>query len=107
MFSAALLAAVCYAQAAPQEMRTTAQNLNFAEGIPGSAPPGWFLGPAQTPFYTAAIASRASCFGWGRCAMVRVDAEFSSPASRLAETFIVVKNDGEWKIREHQAVRGR
>jgi uncharacterized protein (TIGR02246 family) len=36
-------------------------------------------------------------------AAVRVDAEFST-APKLAETFLVVKDEGEWRIRVHQAV---
>jgi uncharacterized protein (TIGR02246 family) len=36
-------------------------------------------------------------------AAVRVDAEFSA-APKLTETFLVVKDEGEWRIRVHQAV---
>ena len=38
-------------------------------------------------------------------AVVRVNAEFSAPAAKLAEVFMVVKHEGEWKIRVHQAIQ--
>lgn len=46
----------------PREMRAAVENLNFAEGIPDSPPPGWFLGPEwfmppHPPIYEAKTAS--------------------------------------------------
>jgi hypothetical protein len=36
-------------------------------------------------------------------AVVHVIAEFSEPASTLEETFLVVRDDGGWSIRVHEA----
>lgn len=71
---AAFLAAVCSAQSAPSGMRAAFQNLKFAEGDPGSAPPGWFLGPVMpphAPIYVAETASGASCHSGRQCGTVR------------------------------------
>lgn len=73
---AVFLAAFCHAQSAPREMRATFENLNFAEGNPGSPPRGWFLGPEwfmppHAPVYTAETASGSSCKGGRQCGWVR------------------------------------
>jgi uncharacterized protein (TIGR02246 family) len=36
-------------------------------------------------------------------AEMRVLAEFADPSEQLEETFLLVREDGEWKIRVHQA----
>ncbi len=38
-------------------------------------------------------------------AVMRVVAEFDDPAERLNETFLLVREGGEWKIRVHQAMK--
>ncbi len=60
---------------APPEMRTTIENLKFIEGSPGSAPPGWSLGPywfspQMVPAHEAQLVSGASCNGSRQCATV-------------------------------------
>lgn len=37
-------------------------------------------------------------------ALLRVDAEFDDPSQKLEETLFLVTEDGEWKIRMHQAM---
>ena len=37
-------------------------------------------------------------------AVVRVNADFPEYKSRLLETYLLIKDDGQWRIRVHQAV---
>ncbi len=56
---------------APVEMRPVAENTGFMEGTLGAFPPGWYLGPQQTPDYAAEIASGAACHTGLQCGVVR------------------------------------
>jgi hypothetical protein len=59
----------------PREMRPAAENLQFIEGAPGAAPPGWLLGPYWwnpqiVPAHEAQTESGQSCNGSRQCATV-------------------------------------
>ena len=60
----------------PKEMRAAAENLTFAEGNPGSDPPGWLLGPdwfrpaGTLPAHEAKIVTGTSCSTNQQCAVV-------------------------------------
>ena len=60
----------------PEEMRAAVENLNFAKGNPGNAPPGWFLGPdwfrpaGTLPAHEAKIVTGTSCNANQQCAPV-------------------------------------
>jgi hypothetical protein len=60
----------------PAKMTANMQNLTFADGSPGIAPPGWLLGPEwwfrpAAPAYAAETVSGAACSIGKRCAHVR------------------------------------
>ena len=57
----------------PEEMNTTAQNVDFAEGTPGSAPKGWVLPQrfSQVLTYGAFNVPFEACDGSQQCATVR------------------------------------
>lgn len=59
----------------PRELRPAIENLKFAEGAPGTAPSGWFLGPywwnhQVMPPHEARIVSGPSCNGSPQCATI-------------------------------------
>jgi hypothetical protein len=59
----------------PREMRATVENLKFIEGLPGAAPPGWFLGPYWwnpqiVQAHEAQLVLGPSCNGGRQCATV-------------------------------------
>jgi ketosteroid isomerase-like protein len=94
---ATFLGAACYAQSAPREMRGTFQNLDFAEGRPGAAPPGWFLGPPHTPVYVAETASGASCNAGEQCGTVRsIREDAANGLSFLYQVVDATRYRGSW-----------
>src|SRR5580658_1687323 len=62
--------AACCAQPRPEWLQDHFENIDFSAGTPGQMPPGWHLGPARTPDYTAQIVVGA-CDGNRRCANVK------------------------------------
>jgi hypothetical protein len=57
------------------EMKTEAENLNFADGAVGAAPKGWLLGPEwfmppHVPIYEAITVPAAQCHGGRQCVTV-------------------------------------
>ena len=57
------------------ELKTSAENLNFADGAVGSAPKGWLLGPAwawppHAAIYEAINVPAEQCHGSQQCATV-------------------------------------
>jgi hypothetical protein len=72
-----------YAQSPANDFSPTFKNLSFAEGAPGSTPPGWYLGPEwflapHVPVYKAEIAAGPTCKSGGQCAVVSSLREDSS-----------------------------
>jgi uncharacterized protein (TIGR02246 family) len=93
----AILCATCFAQPAPREMRPTFQNLDFAEGKPDAAPPGWFLGPQHTPLYVAETTSGASCNGGKQCGAVRsIREDAATTGSFLYQVVDATQYRGKW-----------
>ncbi len=77
----------------PPELRPVAENLHFTEGVPGSTPPGWLLGPEwfmppHAPVYEARIASDSSCNGSQKCAAVQSVRE--DPSVRMCFLYQVI-----------------
>lgn len=59
----------------PEDMKTSAENLNFADGAVGAAPKGWLLGPdwfmpPHLPIYEAINVPAEQCHGSQECATV-------------------------------------
>jgi hypothetical protein len=49
------------------QMQRTYENLDFSSGNIGEMPPGWNLGPLNTPEYAARIVAAPSCNATSRC----------------------------------------
>jgi hypothetical protein len=59
------------AQTRPIDIQPEVANLDFAAGAPGEMPPGWQLGPSDTPVYAARIAPAALCLNGKQCGTVQ------------------------------------
>jgi len=60
----------------PDELKTNAENLNFADGAVGASPKGWLLGPEwawapHVPIYEAKNVPAEQCHASPQCATVR------------------------------------
>jgi hypothetical protein len=63
------------------------RNLDFSEGVPGKAPPGWFVPALPKDANYMAELRREGCRGGRGCAVVMVPANAPRPFSQLMQTF--------------------
>ncbi len=84
----------------PEPLRTTPENLNFADGAVGAAPKGWQLGQRGVPPYEAISVPAEQCHGSQQCATVhslRGDPSVSS-LSFLYQDLDVTQHRGQTLI---------
>jgi hypothetical protein len=63
--------ALSLAQIRPDWMSETFQNMDFSKGKIGEMPPGWNLGPLNSPMWLAQLVGADACNGGTQCAMVK------------------------------------
>lgn len=76
------------------EARSGPRNLDFSEGTPGKAPPGWFVPALPKDANYMAELRRDGCRSGRGCAVVMVPANSPRPFSQLMQTFSAVPYRG-------------